>query len=1788
MRRKRNMISKAGVLLISALMVFSAITVVIADTSDKPEIITPSETIDGVVLPEDAGINSGHAQISEPRVRKVVSNPVEKFSDAFGGGGGLSGPFTFHQQVISDTGAWSFINMDGSLGYGGIDNFYGLPSGAKIETVSFVGLAIHYSGGWVTHDPATEEFSVDFYSQASTDHTMPPSGLVAHFDIGIGDYTYTTMPGSYSGFTAYEWTFDLPTDVALEDGWIQIVETNVGGMWGNSHDGDMFSYQIGVGQTTDGDRAFTLEGITSAPCKPGVCDLQIVNVNNIEDGATINSIPKIINLTVNNAGQVGIIDAKILVDIYEKVCGEITTIFDDDMESYDPLTQDDNVNWTPIDNGDDDTWTLYCDEGHSGSQAYRCTLGKYRDPCAEDTYLGHAADGTNDILQMDNPLPLWGAACTTVSFWHKCTGEYSTDENGVVTPIDFGTLEYSLDAGSSWIGVPGFIAYDNPWQQITVKITDPAVHDLCEACNDDVDFYIEADLSSAQLLVRFVWQVDPSQQYEGWYIDDVKVERIEKYMITGPVWQGWQILQVPPCTFGMFVDFPLEFTGLPDTCYQLDVIAQVFDGCDDDLSNNDLTLQFCIADVHDMAAVSITGPVAMQDGDNGVYDVTVQNVGTFAENNVPVVLKVSKAELMSGNSLDDDFETSPTDWLTGWFVGAQPKSLWKWSTYDAHSGTHSMICGNDANMLEPNLGCLLLPDMAFDLRDSNILSSTLEYNIKWSIPDDGAWEDYFGIGFGHPSSNWVVTTTWTPFMGGYDNEWRGPQNPGPWPVEMFQWDLKALMADFTTYYPSIFPDAQFEMYFVMATNGNTNILNADNPEYWSGVRLDDVKVETLRASSTSSTIVDTQTTGILNPGEVQTLTMNWNDSQYCNWAVSGETQLATDIDHSNDVTTMQTIVRDRTMNIAYDSIDLTGYPVDSLWHIVAKQHNFGPEPPTDSYWWCGEVYSTWAGYANNLDDSLISEQIDLSGTEFDNGAVFTFDTWYEFADSGDYGEVYYSVDNGTTWNFVNRFTHSTGVPASDWHVVAYGIPASDCTDEVRLKFRMVSDDSGTSNGWYIDSLDIGYLQYDRSIFSEGFNMDNRWTKDPAHSDNWGTSNTNNAGGTAPEMEFYYYPSFVDTTWLELDPVDTSGYATLDLSALTYVDDYAGGYTIEVRTDDGTDAWTNVVYSVIVAGTGQHDVGPITLTAADGIGSANFGIRFYFIGDSYDINNWYIDDIALGSVLFEDFSPSAWIPGWTLLPYNTDGNNRYVLYGMYIATTWDHGLPPLFGIAVPEGNDCAGLCWDTDSYFGIAAQDEHMQTPVLSYTLASGESLGMTFLSYNAMFEPSMPEQDLIKVFDGTSWNTVADLAQMSDNSFDTVFISLPGDTQQVDFHRVSPYGGYSVWFVDDMDIGVYAPTTCYSYEFEESEGFYRANGWMTHSNHAGDFWQQDISCPFGDYDGDGLAHGCIDYPTDGTGLNDVLYTTIDLTDENLTYAGYEFAIEYLIDGYNGCMAYVEISGDYDPSENMAESSADWKEVVTSGGYDYSGGWISYEFDLSAYLGGTVTVRFRLTTPGNDLFVPYAYSDAGYWVDGFTLITKEKPPATDELPPVTVDVFDEVAGTVTLLAADQAGPVVSGVAATFYILDGGATTEYTVPITLTEGSHTLVYWSVDNVGNEESHHTKTYTVDTTPPTVTITEPEEGALYLFGNKVMDRILGTTTICIGKITIEADASDAGGISMVTFNVNNDTGYDTDGSDGYTYLFSKRYFGPVDVTVTAYDNSGLSAEATTSFTIYSFGVGI
>ena len=147
-------------------------------------------------------------------------------------------------------------------------------------------------------------------------------------------------------------------------------------------------------------------------------------------------------------------------------------------------------------------------------------------------------------------------------------------------------------------------------------------------------------------------------------------------------------------------------------------------------------------------------------------------------------------------------------------------------------------------------------------------------------------------------------------------------------------------------------------------------------------------------------------------------------------------------------------------------------------------------------------------------------------------------------------------------------------------------------------------------------------------FDESFEMmpPVLWTID-LHPSNWDESSSANAGGIAPEGMFTWDPAFVGESHLYSYEVDLTGLTQVSFSFKHMVDHYGGDYTIGVATRSAGGDW-NTVWEIEnpTANIPGQEV-EISITNSD-VGAADFQIGFFFSGDSYNINYWYMDDAKL--------------------------------------------------------------------------------------------------------------------------------------------------------------------------------------------------------------------------------------------------------------------------------------------------------------------------------------------------------------------------------------------------------------------------------------------------------------------------------------------------------------------------------------------------------------------------------
>jgi hypothetical protein len=200
---------------------------------------------------------------------------------------------------------------------------------------------------------------------------------------------------------------------------------------------------------------------------------------------------------------------------------------------------------------------------------------------------------------------------------------------------------------------------------------------------------------------------------------------------------------------------------------------------------------------------------------------------------------------------------------------------------------------------------------------------------------------------------------------------------------------------------------------------------------------------------------------------------------------------------------------------------------------------------------------------------------------------------------------------------------------------------------------------------------------------------------------------------------------------------------------------------------------------------------------------------------------------------------------------------------------------------------------------------------------------------------------------------------------------------------------------------------------------------------------------------------------------------------------------------------------------------------------------------SAAFGATTTVPVYVTRDeGADALASIqltatSVSDPAQTTTATCSIDQAAPVTTADLQPAAVNGFYHDP-TVTLTADDGVG---SGVALTEYDLDGSGWQTYSAPFQVTgDGDHTLLFRSTDAAGNVEATNTLEFTVDTTGPEISITEPADGGQYALDSvqladyECTDAVSGVADgTCVGTVA-DGAAFDTSSVGYHQFTVDAD----------------------------------------------------
>ena len=315
--------------------------------------------------------------------------------------------------------------------------------------------------------------------------------------------------------------------------------------------------------------------------------------------------------------------------------------------------------------------------------------------------------------------------------------------------------------------------------------------------------------------------------------------------------------------------------------------------------------------------------------------------------------------------------------------------------------------------------------------------------------------------------------------------------------------------------------------------------------------------------------------------------------------------------------------------------------------------------------------------------------------------------------------------------------------------------------------------------------------------------------------------------------------------------------------------------------------------------------------------------------------------------------------------------------------------------------------------------------------------------------------------------------------------------------------------------------------------------------------------------------------SDGTGLTQLFNSTSSISVPSISGDGSKVAfVSYIdtlnVEGYDLDIPTSEIFVVNTDGTGLTQvTNNTMSEVTPSINYDGS------KITFSSYIEGSNSEVFVINSDGiglhqitqsekNDVF-PSISGDGSKIafisfegnVNGEIFVSVDID--QDSTAPVTVDDYDNswhvVDYKINLVATDD----LSGVAETYYKVNGGSTQTVAAhgqpSITVEGPNNTLEYWSVDFAGNEETHKLLTgIKLDKTPPTGTITINNEAA----------------STSSPAVTLALSANDTSGIAQMRFSNNG-----TDWTSWETYATSKNWTlpsgdGEKTVYVQFKDNAG------------------
>ena len=474
-----------------------------------------------------------------------------------------------------------------------------------------------------------------------------------------------------------------------------------------------------------------------------------------------------------------------------------------------------------------------------------------------------------------------------------------------------------------------------------------------------------------------------------------------------------------------------------------------------------------------------------------------------------------------------------------------------------------------------------------------------------------------------------------------------------------------------------------------------------------------------------------------------------------------------------------------------------------------------------------------------------------------------------------------------------------------------------------------------------------------------------WYIDGLGQENWSASASVNAGGTSPELRFSWSPTFTGISRMCTMPVNTEGFNELILDFKHSINHYGGAYTLGVVTTSDGATW-NTAWELIDPSSIPATTETIVINTPD-VGSPTFQMAFFFDGYSWNINYWYIDDVLLETLEHGDVAGvvtdnvtalpiegvEVWIEG-----YPSDFTNAA---GEYLLETITTGMRDIFATK--------------DGYYNYQGVVEVLPDVVVTY------DIGMDPAVLGAL-DGTVTDADTGDPLVGAEINAISDagyeydavtnddgyylIENMVAETYDVTCTLPMYIPQTVEDVVIDPGTTVTLDFV--LQLSIY-----YFSDFEDNDGYLLSNnpnGWQ---------WGAPTSGP-------GVAYSGINVWATVLGAayansaNWTLETTIPVGVVSTAYM-LDFWHWYDIEGYGYDGGNVKISTDGGTSWSVITPLTGYPGVANTSNplsgepifWESSAGWVLVEFDLSAYVGENILVRWHF---GTDSSVTYP----GWYID----------------------------------------------------------------------------------------------------------------------------------------------------------------------------------------------------------------